>query len=309
MNRLLIGLLLLSVVGCSRPRAPRETATQGTLLVAVSESHAGLIQAVADEFNATYTTAHVSVQAMSTREAIVSLLTDSVRCVVIDRGLNAEERSAAAAAETRFDEMRIAEDALAVVVHPLTGVDTVSVAGVESILTRRTTDWSEVPGSDVTGPITLVMTDRNSGVYELLQTKFLTTREAFAPTVIGRTQDEVLRYVSGNPGAVGVVSLACFKGGAIVPKRTEVMPSKPVRALSFVGPDSTGQRTTLALHQANVHLGKYPWHYPVYFCFSRERSELAAGFVSFIMAARGQQIILNWGLVPVTMPVRLVQLT
>ena len=81
-----------------------------------------------------------------------------------------------------------------------------------------------------------------------------------------------------------------------------------VRSLAFTGVDSTGQKASYGFYQAYVHLGKYPLNYPVYICLNDSKSALGAGFSAFIASAPGQKIILDWGLVPVTMPVRLVQL-
>jgi hypothetical protein len=44
--------------------------------------------------------------------------------------------------------------------------------------------------------------------------------------------------------------------------------------------------------------------------YSRDvNPDVSVGFISFVSSAPGQKIVLNNGLVPVTMPVRLVQLT
>ena len=63
------------------------------------------------------------------------------------------------------------------------------------------------------------------------------------------------------------------------------------------------------LHQANVYRGFYPLHYPVYLAYVGSSSSVAVGFGAFVASAAGQKIILNAGLVPATMPVRLVQVT
>lgn len=115
-----------------------------------------------------------------------------------------------------------------------------------------------------------------------------------------------MSYVSAHPQAIGFISLACFKNPANQPT-TSAEPS-PVRALAIAGTDSVGQTENYKLHQANIYYGKYPLHFPVYIYLHRDKSPLANGFTSFITSGRGQQIILAWGLVPATQPVRIIQL-
>jgi phosphate transport system substrate-binding protein len=121
------------------------------------------------------------------------------------------------------------------------------------------------------------------------------------------SQKEVLEYVATHAEAVGLVALASLKNPSVQSLGTDSA-AAAIRALSFAGQDSTGKSVLFKLHQAHIHLGRYPLSYSVY-VYSRRDSDLAAGFVGFVTGAVGQKIILNWGLVPVTMPVRIVTLT
>jgi phosphate transport system substrate-binding protein len=58
-----------------------------------------------------------------------------------------------------------------------------------------------------------------------------------------------------------------------------------------------------------VYLGYYPITTPVYI-YSREvERDLGDGFIAFVTSVAGQKVVQAGGLVPATMPVRLVQLT
>jgi phosphate transport system substrate-binding protein len=158
------------------------------------------------------------------------------------------------------------------------------------------------------GSIALVMTGRNSGAYELLNHHFFRLTKDIVPDFVPASQNEVLDYAAAHPQAIGFVSLACLNN-PFRQKAEQDTTAETVRPLAFAGLDSTGQQAVFKLHQANVYWGKYPLHYPVFIYFNTERSELAAGFSSFMSGVQGQKIILNWGLVPATMPVRIVQLS
>ncbi|MBN1503501.1 MAG: substrate-binding domain-containing protein [Candidatus Eisenbacteria bacterium] len=298
--------LLAAVASCDQ-FADKETATSGTIYVCASESHFELIQEEADQFVSLYKKASVTVLGASTREAIVHLLKDSVSVAVVDRVLNPEEERVLEEADFKLDRVEVALDAVAIVVNRLNETKGITREMLKDILVGNLADWGHVPGSGLTGPVELVMTGRNSGTYELVKDRFFNLSEDIQAAVVLPSQKEVVEHVAKRPQAVGIVSLAALKSPALQPLTADST-NAVVRALHFAGRDSTGKATFFKLHQAHIHLGKYPLTYPVYVYF-RKDSDLAPGFVGFLTGAAGQKIILNWGLVPATMPVRIVTLT
>ncbi len=302
----LIILLLIGLFDCNQLVEDKETATKGNLLVCCAESHYDLIQSEADQFNSLYNQANVSVFGAMTREAIVFLLNDSVKAIISDRKLNAEEQEIAKQAELNFEEIKIAKDAMAVVVNPLNGITSLSLESLKNILMQKITNWSQLPDAGFIGPIEIVLTGRNSGTYELIKNYFFNLAGEIPVTMVFDSQKEVVDYVAKRPQTIGLVSIACHKNFLAHYSATDS--TQIVRALAFAGVDSTGHETLSKLHQANIHLERYPLHYPVYMYF-KKKAPLARGFFGFIAGATGQKIILNWGLVPVTMPVRIVTIT
>jgi phosphate transport system substrate-binding protein len=299
--------IILAITACHK--IPEETATSGRLTACVTESYLPLVKKHADEFTSIYTDAKVTLLGVSTREATVDFLNDSVKLVVIDRPFNQEEQTVAAQANLKYRTLKIAEDALAIIVNKSNKIDNISLNTLKDIVNKNIPRWDQLPDSKLTGSIEFVFTDKNSGAYELLKNNFLKLKEDIVPTATVKSQKNVFEYVAANPLAFGIISVACLKSVMSADTASgEIDSSGPVRALSIVSPDSTGQERVNRLNQANIYLGNYPLHYPVYVYFYETHAELAAGFCSYIASAPGQRIILKSGLVPATMPVRLVQL-
>lgn len=310
--------LLLGAAGCAQPAA--ESPTRGRLSIAVAESHAPLVGRTAGLFGSLYSDASVTVYATSTREAFIALLADSVRLVVVDRPPNAEEEAALGAAKLELERVVIAEDALALVVHQANGLQSISMEEAGQLLAGRIRDWRDLPAAGLVGPVELVTTGRNSGSWDLLA-RFFPVGGVPAPSRIAPTQKAVLQHVAQNPEALGVVSVAAWREPAPETETAADSTGEPgwangvgtssaageVRPLALVAPDSLGRSAARALHQANIHRGAYPLHYPVAVYFNK-RSLLAAGFSAFLASAPAQKRILDAGLVPATMPVRLVEL-
>ncbi|HQG46289.1 MAG TPA: substrate-binding domain-containing protein, partial [bacterium] len=296
---------LLVWTACAINSKPKESPTSGKLSLYVSDSHAALAAKEADLFCSLYNDAHITLYSASTRECLVHLINDSVRMVLTDRALNAEERRIITQEKLKIDSLQVAVDALALLVNRVNDLQALSMAELTGIIDQRLTTWQQLPGSGLTGRLELVTTGKNSGAYELLKNHFLHRIEDFVPAVMTAAQSEVVKYVAKHPQALGIASLACLKEDSL--KALSEEPDGAVRTLAFTGTDSTGALVHYKLHQANVYLKKYPLYYPLHVYFNH-KSQLAAGFCAFIASAPGQKLILNSGLVPTTMPIRLVQI-
>ena len=299
--------VLPALTACKMQIKPKESPTSGALGVYVSDSHVSLAKKEADLFASLYPDARITLYGASTRECLVHLINDSVRMVLTDRPLNKEELQIIDKADPKLklDSLKVAFDAQALLVNRVNDLEDLTMADFTAIIDQEITNWQQLPASGLAGPLHLVTTGKNSGAYELLKYHFLRRSEDFVPSVIAANQAEVVKYVATHAQALGIASLAAFKEDTLksLTEETDGM----VRPLAFVMPDSSGAPARQKLHQGNVYLKKYPLHYPLYVYFNR-KSLLAAGFCSFIASSPGQKIILNSGLVPATMPIRLVQL-
>jgi phosphate transport system substrate-binding protein len=312
MNKTLLGLALLlaGLSGCNRQES-EITPTRGKVTAIVSESHAPLLQKEVDQFQRLYSEAQVGLLSATTREAIVHLLNDSVRIIIIDRALNQEERGIAAEAEIKYAETKIAEDALVIVAHNENPIKNISLNSLGQIVTREVTQWSQVPEAKWTGPIEFAFTGRNSGAYEILVLHFLKLQKEAIPTFLADKQKDVLDYIASHPRALGVVSAACFYSVTRPNGIQDTTTVLPLRALAVQRKDSTATDEYVKLHQANVYRGFYPLHYGVYIYYTiSEKRDLGPelGFTTFVASHPGQKIIMDAGLVPATMPIRLVQI-
>ncbi len=158
-------------------------------------------------------------------------------------------------------------------------------------------------GSNLSSEIEVTCTGRNSGSFELIQKHLLDSTFTFFPDTILTKQIDIVQHTIKNKSALGIISHACYSS------IRSTADSAAVRLLSIEVVDSLNQVHNYYPYQAYIYGGEYPLHYPVYVYVRSDKSELALGFSAFIASAEGQKIILNYGLVPATQPVRLVQLT
>ncbi len=110
-------------------------------------------------------------------------------------------------------------------------------------------------------------------------------------------------YVAKTRNTLGIVGVAWLKGY-----------DERVKIMEIGGPEhrpdttrAPGQYYSPA--QAYVFQGSYPLAAPVTIYSRAYARDLGLGFISFVAGVAGQKIITREGLVPMTMPVRIVQLT
>jgi phosphate transport system substrate-binding protein len=290
--------VVLSFLAVSCDQRPSDTPTRGEMVAAVSESHAALIEQEAREFQRLYPEARISVLPRATREAVVALLNDSLKLIFIDRPLNDEEQAVVQGAKMTPTKTKIADDAIAIIVHHTNPITQMRLQSLQELLLARIHSWRDITEGRWTGPIRVALTGRNSGVYEFLANAFFPTNVPLRATYWAETDTEVVRYVARNPGAIGAVPFSILRDS-----------SPFIKPLALERGDSSAPTPFVKPHQANVYRGWYPLRYSLY-CYSTARSNsVAAGFIAFVASAPGQKILLNAGLVPASMPVRLVQIT
>jgi phosphate transport system substrate-binding protein len=292
----LVCWLLFIALGCAHKK--ENTATSGKIIVMVSEAYAPLLQTTTTEFSSLYPDAQFEVRPVSTREAIVHLLNDSVHTICIDRQLNEEERQIANQAGMKIVENHIADDAVALVVNELNPLASIKSEFVKHIINGTISQWEQVPGSKQSGAIDVVLTGRNSGLYELLQKNIFSDVKQLNVNAAFPTQHDVLAYVAQHPLAVGFVSSSMVLDHP-----------RAVKLLSVVLAAEDGSKKNVLPGPSEIYHALYPFKYSLYLYTAEAKAATGTGLTAFVLSYSGQRIIQKTGLVPVKIPTRTIQLT
>ncbi len=295
--------ILVVLVGCGKQ--PGSDIRTGALQVLATDAYLPLMQQEAEEYHRIYTSAVVQVLGMTTRDAIVQMINDSAACIVVDRPLNAEERAAVQGAEIRVVETEMASDALAILVHSSNRTRSLSAETLAAIIVGKLADWRAVPSSKLSGPIEFCVTGRNSGLYELLTRVFFKPEKEVVPSFVAPSQSDVIAYVALHPSAIGVISYATWED-TTQPKGRWF--KKDVRLLD-IQPKEGKTEEAVKLNQNNMYDRVYPLIYSIYIYTSEKSPGVAQGFSTFVASMPGQKIFWDAGLVPKTVPYRVIQLT
>ena len=197
---------------------------------------------------------------------------------------------------------KIAYDGIAVIVNEKNPITKITVEELKKILTGERKRWSDVKSSNLTSAIIIAMGDVNSGVHEYLTKRIVGSSELATTVLPCPTTRDVISEVAHRPNAIGFIGISWLRQS-----------TEDIRVLDVGDPNYKRDSASTVLeyfppHQAHIHRNFYPLARSIYIYSHNAGKGVALGFTSFAAGTEGQKIIVKNGLVPATMPVRLVQL-
>ena len=110
--------------------------------------------------------------------------------------------------------VKIARDGICIITSPKNPVSSLNQQQVQEIFTGQARSWTEIPGSSVSGPITLFDRVASSGTQDAFQNIFLGPSLKISPSASTEESNGLVRQaVIPNENAIGFVSFA-FTAGA-----------------------------------------------------------------------------------------------
>jgi len=294
----LVGAALV-LAGCGGKEPGSVSITSGSFRLGVDEAVLPVINHEIQEFTRLYTGATVTVRSGGAREVIAEFAADSVRTIVTGRELNKEERDALHAANVPLQEYLVARTAIAVVANRDVPVAQLRIGQLDTVFGGGMTRWPGRRGM----MIELAVGGVNSSVNEVFRRAVMGSGGFDPGAKPFSSSTELLDYVKRTHGAVGIVGMNYIAAGA--DDLTVIALASPA-----MRPDSTfAPGEYYSPHPAYVYQGYYPVIAPVYVYTRDIEQDVSMGFTAFLTSVAGQKIFQSDGLVPATMPVRLVHLT
>ncbi len=302
-NILLIIVVLVGVLTMSCMKERKTSTTKGFMEVYVDEEIYPVIKQQKEKFESLYTDAKIELHKISARAGIVQFLNvETTKVMMSFRPMNLEEKTVLEKSGMHVLDLKVALSAVALIVNPSNPIDSLRTTQLDSIFRGITPTWNQVGWKNNSVTVATCVPGQNSGVFETVVLKILHGEKFASVAQIIDSSDMMIRYVEGHQNAIGMVSLSALRG-----KDDKIK----MLALCDPGvPDSLGIKGMyFTPHQAHIYRGYYPLTSEVHVYYRSDMYEVGTGFTSFIAGGTGQQLFLNNGLGPATMPVRLVELT
>lgn len=259
--------LLLAAGGTSGCRRPAGESGGNRLTVAGSTS----LQPLAERFAEHYSPAAVTVQAGGSTAGIRATHDRRADIGMSSRPLDAEEREG-------IQQVVVAIDGLAIVVHPSNPVRSLTRAQLRDLFSGRVRNWRRVGGADAR--VILVTREEGSGTRATFEEMVMRKAPIASFALVTAFSGGLRRMVADDPRAIGYMTISQVGPG--------------VRQLSVDGVMPT---------EADIARGSYPLSRPLLFLVRPDASRATREFLAWVTSPDGQAIVRRERLVPAAVDV------
>ena len=297
-------LLAASCKSYSDKQLNKETATRGNIKIAVDEAYQLLADSEINTFESLYKYAHITPLNASEDSVLKLFMADSVRLMITSRKLTPNEEAYLKEKLVVPRTTQIAWDGIAFIVNKANPDSFLQYNMLKEIFTGTKKSWKQVNPRSGLKEIRVVFDNQGSGNVRYLMNKFGITalpEYCYAAT----SNPAVVDYVESHPDALGIISVNWISD------RDDSITHAFLGRIKVLGITSefySEGNDYYTPHPAYIADKSYPFIREVYAITRETFTGLGRGFIQFVAGDQGQRIILKSGMVPATMPVRIVQI-
>jgi phosphate transport system substrate-binding protein len=301
----LAGLILI-IVSCKggKQAMQDETPTRGNIRIIADESFKPIIDAEVFAFTSIYQNAHVRVAYKPEVDVINDFMNDSTKTIVTSKRLSEDQiqflrDSLIVARTTTF-----AYDALALVINRNNKDTLMNFNDVRDIFKGKITKWNELDPKASASEIRVIFDNTKSGNIRYFKELFEIEGQLQSNFFAVNSNTEVVDFVSRNRDALGIVSVNWISDKDDSANVSLLSKIKTVAVSQQLINDGYYYRP----EQGWIYDRSYPFVREVFFISRESFLGLGSGLIQYSTGEQGQRIVLKMGLVPATMPIRLVQI-
>jgi phosphate transport system substrate-binding protein len=301
----LLGLLFI-LVSCSggTKRALTETPTRGNIRIVADESFQPLIETEVFTFTHLYENATIKPLYKPEFDVINDFMNDSVKVIVTSKKLSDYQIQYLRDTQIIARTSTYAYDALAIVTNKENKDTLLKYNTIKDIFIGKVRNWKEVNPKSKLGDVRVIFDNTKSGniryFKELFEIKDSLSTNFFAV----KNNAEVIDFVSRNPDALGIVSVNWISDKDDSLSMSFINKINVVAVSQQFMNDGNYYRP----YQGFIYDKSYPFVREIYLISRETFAGLGSGFINWACAEQGQRIVLKSGLVPATMPIRLMQI-
>jgi phosphate transport system substrate-binding protein len=261
--------------------------TAGHAVIGAADAAHKIAWKLSAAFQAGQPAAFVDIVAAPATALLDSLLQERREEIILDRAPSPAETLAFHQARLRLLQYPLAYHPVYLLKRRDNPVAALDSAELRAVLLGETRDWSELGGP--LAPIHVYVPDLGGGAVRGLLAYFGGLPSLTA--TVAPTADSLLALARGDEGALLVWD--------------RPLPGPALQALLF------GPRGAALFPDAGTIMGqpRYPFRLELTYLTTRNKADVAAGFLTFMTSNTGQREFMNNGYRPAAVPVRIVRLT
>jgi phosphate transport system substrate-binding protein len=304
--RLIAFGLIFIVASCSsgNKKVLNETPTRGDIKISVDESFQPLIDTEVFTFTHLYNNAKIKPIYKPEYDVINDFMNDSVKVMVTSKKLSDYQvqylRDTLVIARTTT----YAYDALALITNKENKDTLIKYNTVRDIFLGKINNWNGINPKSGLGEIRVIFDNNKSGNIRYFKELFEIGESLPSNFFAVNNNAEVIEFVSRNPDALGIISVNWISDKDDSLSMSFINKINVVAVSQLFINDGSFYRP----YQGSIYDKSYPFVREIYLISRETFAGLGSGFINWVCGEQGQRIVLKSGLVPATMPIRLVQI-
>jgi phosphate transport system substrate-binding protein len=285
----LLLMLVIFLHGCKNTAQPdnRDTTTGGTIHISVDETFRPVIDSQIKVFESQFPQAKIIVHYKPEAECLRDLNEDSIRMVIVTRGLSdKEDRILTDTLSFKPSYGTIAFDAIAVITNNQSNDTAFTMEDIRSMV-KGTSGYKYkvlLDGMSATSTVRYV-------VDSLLRGAPLSRN-----IVAAKNSGAVIDHVSARNDVIGLIGVSWI-GNKDDPGQSSFLQKVKIAAIECNG----CQGIYVKPYQANIAMARYPMIRPLYYILKENYEGLGSGFKNFLIYEKGQLIFKRAYLLPARM--------
>jgi len=297
--------LMISFVSCKSGKTGlQETPTRGNIKITADESFQPLIDAEVNTFTSLYINAKIKAQYKPEFDVINDFMHDSVQVIVASKKLTEDQIQYLRDTNIIARTITFAHDALALVINKENKDTLLKYESIKDIFLGKAQSWKDLDPKSKLGKIKVIFDNTKSGNIRYFKELFEIQNDLPENFYAVNSNPEVVDFVSRNTDALGIVSA------------NWISDKDDSTSMSFIRKINTVAVSRPFLNdgyyywpqQGFIYDKSYPFVRDIYLITRETFTGLGSGFIQWVTSEPGQKIVYLSGLVPATMPIRLVQI-
>lgn len=309
----LFGSFIIS--GCKFDEIKSVTTT-GEMSIVVDENIVPLMKEEIKEFERLNPESKILMTEASTKKVVADLINGDTKFIVITRGFDEEEKTLIQNNKLEIKDYPLAIDGIGFIVNDKNPVKRVTSEDLKKVFSGEYQNWTDIKSQDeeqnsdarsfFTGArnkIKVFIQRKNSATSQYVLDSILRQAQYTSSAAVCSTSVQMLSAVRENESSIGIISMNWLSTG----KQDTI--DTTVKTLRISKIRENGVQDDFAeFHQGNIYNAKYPYRRTVHIYTTELGIKLSTGFITFLLNTDGQKVVLKNSLVPITQPVRTIQL-
>lgn len=317
-------LALASLASCGKYEKKESSPTSGSSTLFCDDSFENIMEQEIDVFEYIYPDAHVLARYGTTAEAIDSLCDIKVNSIVIPRPLTDKEKDRIKRKNRNPRELKIAVDAVALIVNEDNPADNLSLKEVSAILAGEVQSWIDLDPHFPDRPIAILFDKPESAMMKYMTDSLLSGKPLGSNVYAQGSINGVVDAVRKDRSAIGVIgvswltsdlrtttpldSLASQMQDENSVSMADINNSMRESGVKVLGLMRSDDRRAYRPFQENIYNGTYPLTRSIYMVTVSPGGSPGSGFYSFVTGYVGQKLIMSTGVMPARMNINIVEL-